>query len=426
MNIGLITTRLFDVPGSGGEVNSHRLLQQLAQAGHGVQLIGRGQAATVDRRVSVLASSQLSVGPTVQAFDGLARSRQWLELALALASGEASTMRRLAAGDVGRRVAGVLRKANAPVLDMLWLDHLHVLPWVSALRRRLPPPVVVMHNIESEVYTEQAEQLRGRGAGQAIRRAVLRREARLLRQWEQRMLAQAAAVVCVSDSDADRLRHIARQCGASPYIAVLPAFPLRNAAPAAARPRSALQRIGMLGTWTWGPNRHALQWMLDQVLPLLPAHCELVLAGSGLDRLALPAKVKVLGRVADVHSFYNAVDLVAIPALIGSGVQEKAVEAIGMAKPVVASAHALRGLQPDLPPTVQVADSATEFARLCGEPPTLGGHHQRAISDWSLARQQRYQAVIEQCHHAAGLRQASRGDSAGARAGSSAGRRLQP
>jgi hypothetical protein len=401
MNIHVVTTRLFATPSSGGEICTRRLLQALSAAGHALRLIGRGEAGPGGRSPHAAQADETSIGPLVTPFETLGTAARAATLLRAAATGQALTVQRLAAGGAARQVQAWLRERGRPRPDVLWVDHLQALPWLGRARvdPALPAPAVLMHNIESDIYLEQAAQLTGHGPLQRLRRAVLLREGRLLRQWELRLLQRAAAVACLGDADAQRLRARARQAGIAVPIEALPLFPIDTDPDSAAATLGPHQRIGLIGTWTWLPNRQALLWLRDEVRPRLPPHCRLVLAGSGLDGLAMPPGVTVLGRVPDLATFYRQVDVVGIPSLHGSGVQEKAVEAIGQAKPVVASRHALRGLGDHLPPTVRIADNAADFARLCAQPPAAADR--MAVARWSHERQRQYQAVLARCHEAA-------------------------
>jgi polysaccharide biosynthesis protein PslH len=121
--------------------------------------------------------------------------------------------------------------------------------------------------------------------------------------------------------------------------------------------------------------------------------------------MALPpgtaAKVRLLGRVRHASELYAAADVVAVPSVLGSGVQEKAIEAIASGRPVVASGHALRGLGPGLPPQVHAADDAAAFARLCASVPAApsgraGEVAQAALAEWAAARRRRYDLALRQ------------------------------
>lgn len=391
MNIGFVTTRLFDLPRSGGEICSARLLRELALAGHQIELIGRGPARP--RRSDAL--REHSVGPVVPAFDAMPPSARLGAMLAALATGRASTVQRLAAGGVARHVRRLIAQTGEPPLQALWVDHLQAWPWIAGAAVQLSAPVLVMHNLESDGYAEQADA--HAAAGRWLPALVLRREARLLRALELHALRQAGAVACLSEADAGRLRQLAAAGGVDVTIEVLPGFPLCGPLPQRPRSSNAQRCIGLVGTWTWGPNRSGLQWMLDQVLPQLPDHCNLLLAGTGLDAWPLPARVQSLGRIDDVAAFYDRVDVVAIPAFEGSGVQEKAIEAIGTGRTVVATHHALRGLGPDLPANVRVADAPAPFAVACSD----AALHADGLPQWTTSRRDRYRQALLRCSDAA-------------------------
>ncbi len=378
MKVTVLTTRLFDTPSSGGELCTARLLHALRSAGHQVRLIGRGHLP-----------GALSLGPLVPAIDTVAPHRRAATLLGAWAGGQAVTVHRETAAGAVRLAAQALLAAP---MDALVVDHLKAWAWARPLHRRLPAPLLVLHNLESAGYAEQADTAHG------LRRRVLLREARLLAALEADALRHAAAVACLSAADLQRLPAFSGQALQLPGH---PPLGSRLRRPPGPRPDAAAGiRIGMLGTWTWAPNRVALQWMLTEVLPLLPPQCELVLAGTGLAQLpaALPApaqaRVRVLGRLADVGSFYQQVDVVALPSLQGSGVQEKAIEAIARARAVVATPHALRGLGPGLPGHVRQAGSAAAFAACCLDATPATPAQRLAVQQWAAHRAAHYQQQL--------------------------------
>jgi glycosyltransferase involved in cell wall biosynthesis len=157
-------------------------------------------------------------------------------------------------------------------------------------------------------------------------------------------------------------------------------------------------RLGVIGTWTWQPNRDALFWLLHEVAPHLPPEVELWVAGRGVPDHWPGARargVRVLGPVPLAQDFYRELDVLALPSLHGSGVQEKAIEALGTGLPVVATPHAMRGLGEALPPQVRLAQDPRTFARLCA---TAGGcehpHAQAVVDAWALARRTAYRHSV--------------------------------
>ena len=403
MNIVFVTTRLFDVPRSGGEICTARLLGELLDAGHRLHVIGRGPAPPA---AAAGALRYTSLGPAVPAFEDLSPPRQLAAMLCAVAAGQASTVHRLAAGGPARLIRQVLMDCGSPTPDALWLDHLQVWPWTAGTAG-LPAPVLVMHNLESLGYAEQAAA--GSVAVPRHRRWALEREARLLRRLELQAIGSAAAVACLSEHDAAPLRALARASGSRAVVEVLPGFPLRSfapsappspsspSAPSAPRAAGAARRIGLIGTWTWAPNRAGLQWLLDRVLPLLPGDCRVVLAGSGLDNLQLPDRVQSLGRVDDIRDFYGQIDVIAVATVQGSGVQEKAIEAIACGLSVVATPLALRGLGGPLPAHVCVAEDPAGFASACAAWPTENAAPHDAVRAWAQHQRDQYRGAVKRC-----------------------------
>jgi hypothetical protein len=83
---------------------------------------------------------------------------------------------------------------------------------------------------------------------------------------------------------------------------------------------------------------------------------------------------------------------------VGSGVQEKAVEAIASARVVVATPHSLRGLQWELPSHVWIADEARQFANLCATAPMQAEPlWTQAVRKWRDSRRGRYADVVGRC-----------------------------
>ncbi len=410
MKVVVLTMRLFDRPQTGGELCTARLLRGLEAAGHEVIVMGRGEGpAQPAPRMRFV-----SLGEPMPAFDDLPAAQRWAHPLGALLCRRPVTTQRMSTAGADRRARAQLAALRGQ-FDALIVDHLQSLAWLGDALAGMPAPMVIMHNLESDGYRERARNVPAKGLIPAIKRWLLQREAHLLGQLEGRALRQARVVGCLSEPDAQRLRALCRTHDARAVVEVLPGYTLRPdtaplrlppaPAPLPAAGTQALQslpsgarRIGMVGTWTWEPNRAGLDWMLQRVMPHLPDDCYLVLAGGGLERVPVPPRVLVLGRIADVAALYSAVDVVAIPSVRGSGVHEKAIEAIGAGLTVVATTHALRGLMADLPAHVHVADSPEAFAQRCAQVmvPACGSTAD-AGGLWVAKRAALYRQALDRC-----------------------------
>lgn len=393
MRLLVLTTRLFDKPGSGGEICTARLLDGLREAGHEIVLAGRGDAALARR----WANTVIPVGDIERPFDEQPRLRRLYAVVSALSAGRPVTVHRQGGAKTQALVAPLLASCDAAIVD-----HLQVWPWLGAQCDK--PVMLVNHNVESDNYMRHSRAANrgchGNPSTRPATRFLMRREAYGLRAMELDALAHADVVACLSEGDAERLRRLAAMAKREvrARLAVLPGYPRTPRAEVPPRPPRERPCIGLIGTWTWAPNRQGLRWLIDHVWPSIGHRAELVLAGGGLEGMALPPGTRVLGRVADAQAFYDAVDVIAVPSLSGSGVQEKAIEAIGTGLPVVATTHALRGLSEALPAQVRMADSPAAFAQACLDVPATAATQVRGLTEtWSSRRRAEYTRVLGAC-----------------------------
>ncbi len=124
--------------------------------------------------------------------------------------------------------------------------------------------------------------------------------------------------------------------------------------------------IVFTGQMDYRPNIDAVTWFARDILPtILTRHPTARFAVVG--RAPTPAvqalageAVIVTGAVDDVRGWLAAADVCVAPLKLARGIQNKVLEAMAMARPVVASAAAAEGI--DHAGTIRVAADASEFA----------------------------------------------------------------
>lgn len=119
--------------------------------------------------------------------------------------------------------------------------------------------------------------------------------------------------------------------------------------------------IGLIGTWTWEPNRVGLEWFLRRVVPLLPGDLIIKVAGALPEGLPTPQRVEFCGRVPSASAFLDGVRVVPLVSQGGTGVQLKTIEAFQTGLACVASASSLRGIA-NLPRNCRAANDPVTFA----------------------------------------------------------------
>jgi polysaccharide biosynthesis protein PslH len=203
---------------------------------------------------------------------------------------------------------------------------------------------------------------------------LYRREARLLAAFEQKVAARADTSLFVSDAEAALFR---RQSPVGAEIRAIGngidiAFydPGARIGPLEEGQRGGGPLIVFTGQMDYRPNVEAVTAFAHDVMPL-------VRQGRGDVRFAIvgrnpSAQVRSLGRlpgvavtgaVDDVRSWLAAADVVVAPLGIARGVQNKVLEAMAMARPVVASRAAFEGIDAEPGRDLLVAEGAQSQAQ---------------------------------------------------------------
>jgi hypothetical protein len=214
------------------------------------------------------------------------------------------------------------------------------------------PSIYVAHNVEHKSAEENAL-----SADTPLKRYFFRREAKLLRRIEFSLVGRAAHTLTLADEDRADLG-----VGSPQRSTVLPLV-IGSVPPENPAARTVKFDAGLIGTWTWQPNRVGLEWFARQVLPLLPQDFSVAVAGhvpAGFD--ALPANVKMLGRVSDATEFVRSCAVIPLVSQSGTGVQLKTIETFEFGLPSVATSRSLRGIGL-LPSNCRRADDPADFAR---------------------------------------------------------------
>lgn len=179
--------------------------------------------------------------------------------------------------------------------------------------------------------------------------AIHRREAGKLFAFERSVAARADISLFVSEAEAGLFRDQVRLPDAD-IRALQNGVDLDFYDPGAVFER--LDPTGPLivftGQMDYAPNVDAVTWFADEVLPLVP-DARFAIVGrkppEAVVRLGRRERVDVTGEVADVRSWLAAAHVVVAPLRIARGIQNKVLEAMAMARPVVASPAAFEGIE---------------------------------------------------------------------------------
>jgi sugar transferase (PEP-CTERM/EpsH1 system associated) len=114
---------------------------------------------------------------------------------------------------------------------------------------------------------------------------------------------------------------------------------------------AAVRAIVFTGAMDYWPNVDAVVWFTREVLPglreRLPACLFAIVGGKPSAEVAALARqpgILVTGRVADVRPYLAHAAAVVAPLRIARGIQNKVLEGMAMARPLVATPQALAGI----------------------------------------------------------------------------------
>ncbi|HEX9931748.1 MAG TPA: TIGR03087 family PEP-CTERM/XrtA system glycosyltransferase [Allosphingosinicella sp.] len=204
-------------------------------------------------------------------------------------------------------------------------------------------------------------------SGPVALRWLMRREAELLSAYERATAARAAVSLFVSEAEAALFR---ARTGLRTVTAVSNGIDVDFFDPAAAFPRLPDGERGegplllFTGQMDYRPNVEAVTGFAAAVLPDLPG-VRFAVAGRKptAEVLALRERgVIVTGEVADIRSWLAAADIVVAPLAIARGIQNKVLEAMAMAKPVIASPAAFEGIEAEPGRELVLASGAEQAA----------------------------------------------------------------
>lgn len=191
--------------------------------------------------------------------------------------------------------------------------------------------------------------------------SVHRREAGKLFAFERGVAARADVSLFVSDEEAGLFRDSVKLPGAD-IRALQNGVDLDFYDPAAslASVEPAGPLIVFTGQMDYAPNVDAVTWFAREVLPLIPVGRFAIVGRKPTDPVKALAgeRVIVTGAVPDVRSWLAAADVVVAPLRIARGIQNKVLEAMAMARSVVASPAAYEGIEADPVRDLIVAESA--------------------------------------------------------------------
>lgn len=268
----------------------------------------------------------------------------------ALATGKPISLTAFAHPGMARAVANV--RARHPIAAT------YIFSGQMAQYREAEPTIMDMVDVDSAKFASLS-----RTAGLGMR-SVLKREARLLGRYERQVARSVAATLFVSEAEAALFRSGG---GHGNILAVENGIDAARYDPATVDPGPyEAPLIVFTGQMDYRPNIDAVTRFAEHILPLVRKACpaaRFAIVGRAptpaVRRLANEAVI-VTGEVPNTRLWLARAAVCVAPLDLARGIQNKLLEAMAMARPIVASIAAAEGI--DHGGTIAVAGDDRDFA----------------------------------------------------------------
>lgn len=375
-NILFLTHRVPFPPNRGDRIRSYHMLRYLSQRAN-VSL-----ACLTEEPVTTETESALDSCCERVAIQPLSNVGRWARGCTSLLTGHSATTGLFASP----RLAETVRTwAESTAFDAVLAFCSSMVQFTQTEALYDVPLVVDLVDVDSEKWFNYADK------APWWKRPLYLMEARRVRRLEQTVAQSAKAVTLVSQQEAELLR---RFCDTGNIHAVsngvdLDYFRPQDASGAEDTPAGNTTAVGQdagaqnnsptlklvfVGVLDYRANLEGLRWFCLDVWPrvreLIP-HAELTLVGrrpgEPARKLAETPGVALAGEVPDVRPYVRDADVVIAPLTIARGIQNKVLEALAMAKPVVATPQAIEGIEATPGEHILSAETPAEWATALSE-----------------------------------------------------------
>lgn len=339
----LWVSHLLPYPPKGGVLQrSHHLIRQAARR-HEVHLVAlsqRGQQPTA-RHVEEATAEFSRICARVRVFPIPSDHSRWRWASMAALTFFRSTPYDVNWLENRALHAAIGEFASSGHFDLVHVDTIGLIPYAAPFART--PVVLNHHNIESQMMRRRAEK-----EPVHWKRLYFRREGAKLERLERAVCPGVAMNLVVSALDAARLHGLV---GEGRVRVVDNGVDVDYFTPGA----GGGERDGGLifaGGMNWYPNREAVLFFLREVWPALSADRaarRVTIVGQDppgeLLAAARDPRISAPGYVPDVRPYLDAASIYICPIRDGGGTRLKVLDALAMAKPLVATALAVEGLE---------------------------------------------------------------------------------
>ena len=255
-----------------------------------------------------------------------------------------------------RKLTEILKQQT---YDVVHVDNLPSCLYIDTVRRYSQTPIVYRaHNVEYNIWSRAAD-----ADTNPFKKMYLRIQAERLRKFELSSLQKADMVLAISKDDETFIKEIVP----GKKTLVFPAGIDIDESHVPDRPSEV--SLFFIGALDWLPNLQGLDWFLNDVWPQVHAafpDLKFHLAGKKMPQQFYnyaSQNVVAYGEVPSASEFMAQHSVLLSPALSGSGVRVKIIEALASGKVILSTTIAAEGSGTEDGKNILIADTAADYVR---------------------------------------------------------------
>lgn len=270
-----------------------------------------------------------------------------------LFSSESYNVSRFYSSEFENKLTEILKENS---FDIIQLESLFVTPYLKAIRKYSKAPVVLRaHNIEHFIWEKVAGD-----ENNFLKKIYIKSLAKKLKNYELKIIKKLDAIVAITEEDKKEFQKIN------------PAIPV-HVAPVGLDPgdytteNSTIEFcLFHLGSMDWLPNIEGVNWLLNEVWPLIEnKEIKLYLAGRKMPQELLSLnKINIIveGTINDSRKFIREKQIMLVPLLTGGGMRVKIIEGMALGKTIISTTKGAEGINYTDGKNILIADTAQAFA----------------------------------------------------------------
>ncbi|MCH7535129.1 MAG: glycosyltransferase family 4 protein, partial [Bacteroidetes bacterium] len=252
----------------------------------------------------------------------------------------------------------LIKILNKERFDVVQLESLFMTPYLNAIRQNSDASIILRsHNVEYKIWNRRTEH-----ETNPIKKWYLHFLTRRLKRYELEYLNQYDGIAAISHNDLSNFKDM----GCTIPIVEIP-FGIDLNKYAVQHTEGKTPSLFCFAAMDWAPNEEGFKWFIDEVWGEVHSHFpDLVLnvAGKNMPGWMLDLKLKnvvVHGAVPDQVQFINAMDIMLVPLLSGSGIRVKIIEGLALGKSIISTSIGAEGIQCTDGEDILIADNAAAF-----------------------------------------------------------------